>query len=346
MTRGVALWGRIPALARAGLVLIALLSALALGTPVLAPYDPNQQLDPASGRHRPPGTALAAVELADGRWLLAERAERTAQGLRIERLGTTRFLPASEVANLTAEGVADRRVFVLGSDAFGRDVWSRIVHGARVSLAVGLLSVVLALSLGLLVGAAAAVAGRAVDTLLMRAVDGLMAFPWLFLVLTLSALFRPTVGLVILILGGTSWMQISRLVRAEMKGIMARDFVLAARASGLRPSTIVLRHLLPNALAPALIAATLLVGDVILVEAALSFLGAGIPPPTPSWGNMIDDGREFLRSAWWVSAFPGVAIALTVIAFNLLGDGLRDALDPRRRTSGRDPGPDLAQRSG
>ncbi len=313
----------------AGAGLAALLVLAALAAPIVAPYDPSEQLDAAAARHRPPGTRLAAVRLADGRWRLAERVERVGGELRYERLGRVETVPAAAVANLTADGVADQRLFLLGSDRFGRDLLSRILYGARVSLAVGSLALLLALSLGIAVGSAAALGGPLIDAVLMRAVDAMLAFPTLLLALALAALTRASSWTLVAILAATGWMGVSRLVRAELLGLARRDFVLAARAGGQRPLALFFRHLLPNALTPVTVDASLRIGDLILVEAALSFLGLGLQPPTPSWGGMVADGRDVLGIAWWVSAFPGAAIALAVVAFNLLGDGLRDALDPR-----------------
>ncbi|MBW8873378.1 MAG: ABC transporter permease [Acidobacteria bacterium] len=315
-----------------GGALAGLLVATALAAPLLAPYDPAEQLDPPAGLYRPPGTVLAAVHLAGGGWRLADRVRRTAEGLEIERLGQAETLPADQVSNLTARGVADRRVFLLGSDRFGRDLASRVLYGTRVSLAVGLLAVALALTLGVAVGSAAAIGGRLADAVLMRGVDALMAFPWLFLMMALSAFLHPGPGLIVVILGATGWMAISRLTRAEILSLQNREFILAARGLGLSPFAILWRHLLPNAYTPAAIRATLQIADMILLEAALSFLGLGLQPPIPSWGNMISEGQDVLLQSWWVATFPGAALALTVIAFNLLADGLQDTFNPRAAT--------------
>jgi peptide/nickel transport system permease protein len=325
---------------RPGMSLVAGLLAAAALAPAIAPYDPDEQLDPQAAALRPPGTVLAAVHLAGGGWRLAERARRTPAGLEIERLGRRELLADSRVVNLDGAagtaGVTDRRVFLLGSDEFGRDVASRIVYGARVSLAVGLLSVLLALSLGVALGSLAALGGPVGDMVIMRGVDALLAFPWLFLMIALAALLRPGTATTVAILGATGWMTISRLTRAELRGLQRREFVLAARGLGQRPLGVLLRHLLPNAMTPVLVQSTLQIGNLILLESSLSFLGLGVQPPTASWGNMLADAYEAPPGAWWLAVFPGAALALAVVAFNLLGDELRDALDPRWR------GPELA----
>jgi peptide/nickel transport system permease protein len=330
---------RLPPTLLWGLGLLLALSLPPLAAPWLAPYDPAEQMDAAVAKNRPPGTVLAAVHLADGSWRLAEKAERVPGGLRIETGGRSEVLPEKTVVNLSrlsADGVADHRRFLLGTDRLGRDLWARMLYGGRISLLIGALSALLALTLGVAVGAAAALGGRWIDAALMRLVDAFLSFPWIFLVVTLAALFKPGTMPLVLILGLTGWMGISRLMRAEILGLKQREFVLAARALGQHPFTIFWRHLLPNAFTPVLIQTALLVGDSILVESALSFLGFGVQPPTPSWGNLVSEGSSLsvLFSSWWLATFPGAAITLTVIALNLTGDGLRDLLDPRSRDRG------------
>lgn len=229
---------------------------------------------------------------------------------------------------LTERLLAPSRAHPLGTDHLARDVLSRLVHGARVSLTVGVLAAGLAATLGTLVGAVSGYLGGVVDAVVMRFVDMVMAFPRLVLLLAIVAVFEPSLGLIVAILGLTLWPGTARLVRAEVLSLRERDFITAARALGYSRRRIVLRHLVPNALGPVIVAATLGVGHTIVLEAGLSFLGIGVQAPTPSWGSMVADGRTDLLQAWWLSTFPGFAIVLTVLAFNLVGDGLRDALDP------------------
>ncbi|MCK4237028.1 MAG: ABC transporter permease [Candidatus Krumholzibacteria bacterium] len=221
---------------------------------------------------------------------------------------------------------------LLGTDKFGRDILTRMLYGSRISLTISFLAVAISVVLGSLVGATAGYFGGVVDAIIMRIVDALMAIPRLFLLLTCIALFSGSLWLIIALLGATGWMATARLVRGQVLALSGRDFVKAAEVLGAGSRRIVLRHLLPNTLTVIIVAATLRIGGIILTEAALSFLGLGVPPPTPSWGQMIFHGREVLLSAWWVSTFPGMAIVVTVIGYNLLGDGLRDAFDPRQFT--------------
>jgi ABC-type dipeptide/oligopeptide/nickel transport system permease subunit len=219
----------------------------------------------------------------------------------------------------------------LGFDYLGRDVLSRIIYGTRVALLVGLLSSAIAIIIGVTVGAIAGYFGGWVDSVLSRVVDTLMAFPLLVLLVTLSAVFDPSLTTTIIVIGVTVWATYARVVRADVLSIRERDYVQAARAAGADDARIVLRHVVPNVLGPVIVLATLGIGGIIILEAALSFLGLGVQPPTPSWGRDLADARQHIRSYPHMAIAPGVMITITVLAFNLVGDGLRDALDPRQR---------------
>lgn len=225
----------------------------------------------------------------------------------------------------TAEG----QLHLLGTDQLGRDVLARIIHGSRVSLLVGFSSIVVAGTLGLAIGLAAGYFGNVVDIILMRSVDILMAFPFILLALATVAILGPSVRNVIIVFALTSWPVYARTSRALVLSLRDREFVLAARASGATHDRLLIRHILPNVLNPIVVIASFGVAQVITSEAALTFLGAGIPPLTPSWGQMISEGRQYLQDAWWIATFPGLMLLALIIAINLCGDLLRDLLDPQ-----------------
>jgi peptide/nickel transport system permease protein len=220
---------------------------------------------------------------------------------------------------------------LLGTDTLGRDVLSRIIFGARVSLLVGFVAVGIATLIGVLVGALAGYYGGVLDQILMRLVDLMLCFPTIFLILAVIAVLGPSIWNIMAVIGLTSWMGVARLVRAEFLSLREREFVVAARALGASDARLIWRHLLPNALTPVMVSATLGVAGAILVESSLSFLGLGVQPPTPSWGNMLTMGKDTIEIAWWLSVFPGLAILVTVMSYNLLGEGIREAIDPRLR---------------
>lgn len=244
----------------------------------------------------------------------------------------TPFDPTFQGDLLTERFVGPSDVHPLGTDQYARDVLSRLLYGARISLTIGFVAVGIAVTIGTLLGAIAGYLGGWVDSVIMRFVDMVISFPRLVLLITVIALFQPSIFLIIAVLGLTLWPGTARIVRGEVLSLREREFIEAVEALGYSRRRIILRHLIPNALGPVIVAATLGIGNTIVLEAGLSFLGLGVQPPTPSWGTMVADGRLNLLDAWWLATFPGFAIVFTVLSFNLVGDGLRDALDPRLRS--------------
>lgn len=221
--------------------------------------------------------------------------------------------------------------FVLGTDNLGRDILARMIHGARVSLTVGIVGMVVSGGIGITLGLIAGYLGRTWDRLIMRIADVQQAVPALVLAVAVAAILRPSIANLIAVLAVTTWFTFARVVRSEVLSLREMLFVEAARVVGASDGRIILRHILPNAAASIIVIATLMVGNLILFEASLSFLGVGVPVTTPTWGRMVFDGIEYVSTAWWIALFPGIAVMLTVLATNLVGDWLRDTLDPRQR---------------
>jgi peptide/nickel transport system permease protein len=239
--------------------------------------------------------------------------------------------PTAQLDIVALKAQAPSLAHPFGTDAFSRDVLSRVLYGARVSLGVAVLAVVLSATLGTAYGAVAGFYGGRLDAVMMRLIDALLAVPRILLLIGVLALWgRIRLPLLVVLLGLTGWFGVSRLVRAEVRALRGQDFVASARALGAGDLRLLLRHILPNALAPVIVAATLGVGHVVIVEAGLSYLGIGVQQPQASWGNIIQEGGDQVATMWWMSLFPGLLIVVTVMAFTALGDALRDASDPRQ----------------
>jgi len=226
------------------------------------------------------------------------------------------------------------RTHLLGTDQLGRDVFSRMLYGSRVSLAVGFVSVGIAAAIGIVLGSLAGYNGGMVDGFVMRLVDLMLVFPRFFLLLAVLAFLTPSIWTIMAVIGLTGWMGVTRLVRAEFLSLKEREFVVWSQNVGATGFRVIWRHILPNALAPVLVAMTLGIPAAILTESGLSFLGIGVPPPHATWGNILNEGKETIEIGWWLSVYPGFAILVTVLSYNLLGEGIRDALDPRLRQAG------------
>jgi len=306
---------------RVGAAVLGAWAAVALLAPVLPLRDPGSQPDGLVLRSLPPMSRVFGVRTRDGALHYASEVRYAPKGAIELRRGTEwTAVPREQVAAIA------RPRFVLGTDALGRDLLSRLIWGARVSLLAGALAALVAITVGGAVGVVAGLAGGRVDAILMRATDAALSIPRLFLLLLLAALFRPSLATTILLVGGTTWMVAARLVRAETLSLRARDHVAAARSAGAGPFRIATRHLLPQLAVVLSIEASLRLGQAILLEASLSFLGLGVPPPAASWGGLIADGRDRLLDAWWIATWPGLALAMVVVAAGLVAEGAEDRL--------------------
>ncbi|MGC8775585.1 MAG: ABC transporter permease [Chlorobaculum sp.] len=351
-------------------MVIFVLYSVAFLAPLLSPFSPYDQQDFLVTAYQPPLTRLDALVLRQHRTMviplrpgsdMASTAANTlildSQKLRSRneehnlkfvnsyRIESTqafyqqgmreKSIPLTNLVNISGNSAkpvyAVTKTFLLGTDQYGRDIFSRVIYGSRISLSIGFLVVLISVSLGTIIGISSGYFGGWIDNTLMRIVDVLIAFPALFLILIIIATFGNSIYLIVITLSFTGWMGVARMVRGQVLSLKEQEFILAAKSLGLSNLRIIFRHLLPNTLTPVIVAATLRIGSIILTEAGLSFLGLGVQPPTPSWGNIINEGRDSLLNHWWISTFPGVAILTTVVCFNLIGDGIRDALDPRMR---------------
>lgn len=325
-------WGKLKKdrVAMLGLTLVVLILMGGIFAPILAPMDPNTQV--LEFRNRPPGFIGEVVlyrispELPEKRVAIQSLKEFPDGIVIIDQVGRTLKIPRSQLDQ--NHPWRQKYRYLLGTDHFGRDILSRILYGARISLVVGFTASTLSLFLGLVLGAWAGYYGGWRETVIMRFADIMFGFPTLLFLIGITAAFEPSLMVVFFAIGFVTWPGMARLMRGQVAALKQREFVQAAEALGFSRSRILWRHIVPNCLAPVIVTYTLGIAGAIMTEASLSFLGLGAQPPTPSWGAMINSGKDFLRIAPWISVVPGVTIAAIVMGFNLLGDGLRDAMDP------------------
>jgi len=314
-----------------GVFFILLLILLGLFAHKISPAPPNSQV--LEFRNKPPGFRGQVIRFRHRKNLpiqtvAIETYQESPGGVYYDDLIGRKFFISKE--KLERDWIKSF-TFILGSDQFGRDVLSRVLFGTRISLAVGVCASTLSLLVGIFLGGLAGYFGRWTETIIMRVTDMMFGFPVLLFLIAITSIFEPSLLVVFIAIGLVSWPGIVRLVRGQVLSVKYQEYVLAAQTIGLNSGKVLWKHILPNCISPIVVTYTLGIGSAILAEASLSFLGLGAQPPTPSWGSMINLGKDFIRTAPWISVAPGVAIAITVLAFNLLGDSIRDHLDPHMK---------------
>ena len=305
------------------------IGSAALLSPVISPSDPNAQPDTLALRYLPPLSKAYIIIRSGGAEIYANEVTDRDSDILYRRSEKWESIEKNDLLDSGRKNWLKEKYFILGTDKFGRDILSRIIYGSRVSLMIGILAVLIATTLGSFIGSVSGFSGPAIDSILMRIVDIMFSFPRIFLILLIVALFKPSLLVTIAVLGATGWMGVSRLVRSQTLSLREADFVKAAQAMGQKRGKIILKHLIPNTSSTIIVDSTMRIGNTILIEASLSFLGLGVQPPMPSWGSIISDGRDALLDGWWISAFPGLALVITVVMFNILGDSIREFLSPR-----------------
>lgn len=310
-------------LAMAGLVVIALLALIAIAAPLIANNRPYIYIDPQGSVYFP---------------LFRDYPHLRGLDFRSEELQGFKIFPPVAYSyseyNLEEILIPPGRRHIMGTDEKGRDLAARMIYGTQVSLLVGFIAVAIYVAIGIIIGSLAGYYGGWVDLVISRFIEMVICFPTFFLILTILALWGPSMVSVMVVIGITGWPGVARIVRGEFLKLREMDFITASRAIGARDWRIIIRHMLPNALAPVLVTASFGVASTILIESSLSFLGLGVQPPTPSWGQILSNSNQFLDIAWWMTIIPGFAIFLTITSYNLIGEGIQEAIDPKKRRVG------------